>query len=251
MPTYYGVEGPSASNGYLIANGNVYTAESGTSKLQDIPAGDYTYGDAIPLDKRSERTSMTDGSDWHKFRKFHIWGTGPQGAITDPRKGRHKLQRTGIEFHYDGGNVGTAGCIGYQDPAAQQDLINDPDKSVQVQYFQTDAEVRAAIEAKLGHTVDWSKVRTRGRAGGAGANAGLQSTTRKGKKVTKGNTTVKAGPHARDTAHIQASLEGGGQVVQGSQTVFVGPEMLPVSGVDHLTSDGSPLAVGESSILFT
>ena len=54
MADFYAVQsGPSAS-GYLIANGNVYPAVSGTSSLQSIPSGDYTHGEDLALRVASE-----------------------------------------------------------------------------------------------------------------------------------------------------------------------------------------------------
>jgi hypothetical protein len=245
MADFFAVQNGSKASGYLVANGNVYPAVSGSSKLQSIPQGNYTYGKDLALDPKQYR-SMTDGSNPKNFRKFHIWGTGPNGTIWDPKLKRY---RVGIEFHYDGGAPGTAGCIGYQDPAAKNALIADKDKSVHVQYLQSDAEVRAAIEKKLGHKVDWSKVKAPKK--GAAAAASARSTTKKGNKVKRAAHTVRAGRRQRHTAHRRATLTGGGVVTQGSRSIFVGRQRQRVAGVDHLTSDGSPLATGEGSILFT
>jgi hypothetical protein len=162
-------------------NGNVYPAASGSASLQDIPQGTYNYGNAEALSEK-QYYSMTDAPDRahanaaraKAFRKFHI-GTGPHGSgeIYDKRI---KRNRVGIEFHYDGGSPGTAGCIGYQDPAAKDALIADTDKQVRVKYVGSDAEARALVEQKLGHKVDWSKVKPRrapGGGGGGGAGAAL------------------------------------------------------------------------------
>jgi hypothetical protein len=252
MPTFIGTENGSSASGYLIANGNVYPAASGTSTLQDIPQGTYDYGDAESLSP-NQYYAMTDAPDRahataahaKAFRKFHI-GTGPHGSgtIHDPRTGR---TRVGIELHYDGGAPGTAGCIGYQDPAAKDALVADPDKTVSVQYLGNIDQVKAAVEQKLGHSVDWSKVQPR-RVPGGGGGSGTHSKSRKGHRVKKGNTTVLVGPHKRHTAHLEAPLEGGAQIAEGSSSVFVGPERYRVARVDDETSDGSPIADGESSI---
>lgn len=243
MADFFAVQNGNSGTGYLIANGNVYPAMSGSSRLHSIPAGNYTYGKDEALDPKQK--TMSDGTGMKKFRKFHIWGTGPGRAIWDPKLKRY---RVGIEFHYDGGPVGTAGCIGYQDPAAKNALIADTDKSVHVQYMNNMNDVKAAIEKKLGHKVDWSKVKAH-RAGTPGV--GTHSQTKKGNKVARGDHTVLAGKKKRHTAHVKAPLKKGGVVKQGSRGIFVSPARYRVSGVDHLTTDGSPIADGEDTILFT
>jgi hypothetical protein len=248
MPSYFGVENGNYSSGYLIANGNVYPAVSGSGSLRDIPAGSYTHGDGeVP---RADQPTMTDGTGRQKFRKFHVIGTGPSGEIWDPRKNNGKGGwRDGIELHYDGGNPGTAGCIGYQDPAAKDAITADPDKSVNVQYLADDEAVKRAVELRLGHPVDWSKINPPKKPGGGGS--GTQSKTKKGKKVQKGNPKVLVGPKQRQIAHQQAMLEGGGVVAEGNPTVLVGSEQYPVSRIEHMTTDGSPLADGEDSVLLS
>jgi hypothetical protein len=67
--------------------------------------------------------------------------------------------------------------------------------------------------------------------------------------VKKANKTVLLGPKLRHTAHRTALLEGGVQIAQASTTVFVGPERFGVARVDDQTTDGSPIADGESSIM--
>ncbi|HVY46713.1 MAG TPA: hypothetical protein VHB21_12580 [Minicystis sp.] len=266
MADFIAVENGNSASGYLVVNGNVYPAVSGTSTLKDTPPGLHGYGDPEAL--RSDQPTMTDAPTGTKrttakqrapFRKFHIIGTGPGGDIWDSRSFRSKVHgkwvnhpnggwREGIEFHYDGGNPGTAGCIGFQDPAAKDALIADPNKTVNVQYVQDEAAMHAAVEAKLHRCLDWSKIpKPRAPAG----TAGTQSTTKKGKKVTKARHDVRGGKHQRQIAHKQAQVEGGYVVAEGSPTVFVGTEQFPVSGVDHLTTDGSPLATGEDSVVLT
>jgi hypothetical protein len=41
---------------------------------------------------------------------------------------------------------------------------------------------------------------------------------------------------------------GGGVVAEGNPTVVVGPEQYPVARVEHMTSDGSPVADGEETV---
>src|SRR5215468_10736842 len=122
MPDFIGVENGTNAQGYLIANGNVYPAVSGTSRLWDIPQGTYTYGHDVPLEQgKGQWKSMTDGNPAHhnQYRKFHI-GTGPnQDSFIDPRTGR---RREGIDFHFTP-RTGSAGCIAYQDNAALGSLI--------------------------------------------------------------------------------------------------------------------------------
>lgn len=257
---YFGVESGSSdavgSQGYLVTNGNVYPALSGpwTSKDMargtggDIPPGQYTYGDS----RAAPGKSFKDPNSKRPGVFFPI-GTGPnQGAIPDGRPG-HARVRTDVGFHFDGGNPGTNGCIGYQQVEAQDALQADPNKTLDVHpYLANDAQARAAVEAQVGHKVDWAKVEE-GRRPWAGAGAppspGVHSKTRRGHKVKKGVTSVHLGPRRRHTAHHQAELEGGAVVADGSSTVFVGPERKRVARVNDQTTDGSPLADGEDTIL--
>lgn len=257
MADFYGVPGNSNATGYLVVNGNVYPAASGTSSLGRIPQGNYTYGkdEALSNDQwsmsnaKSKSEFQKNRKKYNSYRKFHIWGTGPGGQIWDSRL---KRWRQGIEFHYDGGNPGTAGCIGYQDVAAKNDLIAARaagDNSVGVHYSGSMADVKAQIEKKLGHKVDWSKVKAP-KGAGAGA-AGQRSKTRRGKKIKRASRSVLVGRRGLHTAHRHAELEGGGKVADGSHSIFVERERFQVAGVDHLTDDGSPIGNGEDSILFT
>ena len=254
MPSYYGVENGQYSSGYLVANGNVYPAVSGSTGLRDIPAGSYTHAAGVPV--REDQPTMTEGHGVAGYQQFLILGTGPGGTIRETRpyttmdKVSHPKggNRDGIELHYDGGYPGTAGCIGYQDPAAKDAIIADPDKSVNVQYLDSDDAVKRAIELRLGHLVDWSKIHPPNKPGGGG---GTQSKTKKGKRVENGNPSVLVGPKARQIAHQHAALEGGDVVAEGNPTVLVGAELFPASRVDHMTTDGSPLADGESTVLLS
>lgn len=242
MPEYVGTTNGAGSSGYLIANGQVYPATSGGPGGMRVPSGKYTYGGPEALRKDQYR-SMTDGSgQTKKFRKFHI-GTGPNGSgnIWDPTLKRY---RVGIEFHYDGGSPGTAGCIGYQDNAAKDAIIADTNKHVGVTYVNNMDQVRAEIEKKLGHKVDWSKIKAPRPPG----SSGVRSKTKKGKKVKRTKPKVFVGKKKRHIVHRTASLEGGGKVIQGSRSVFVGPQRYLVSRIDDLTTDGSVIATGESSI---
>jgi hypothetical protein len=257
MADYIAVETGNHSAGYLVANGNVYPATSGSSTLLDIPQGTYTYGGAEALSAK-QYYSMTDAPSKKKkhanktraanFRKFHI-GTGPKGSGVIPDSRRPKQPREGIEFHYDGGGAGTAGCIGYQDNAAKDALIADPAKSVNVKYVKDMDAVKAEVEKKLGHKVDWEKVTPLRKQYVPPKASGTQSKNKKSKKVVKANKTVLLGPNTRETAHRLALLESGVKVVDASTTVFVGPERLGVARVDDMTSDGSPIADGEISIM--
>ena len=257
MADYIAVETGNASQGYLIANGNVYPAASGTSSLLDIPEGSYFYGEGQSLSSK-QYYSMTDAPNRKEakkrkgkgFLKFHI-GTGPGGEGDLPDKRRPKKPRSGVEFHYDGGGIGTAGCIGYQDNAAKDALTADPNKTVTVKYVKSVDEVKALVEQKLGHKVDWSKVKEPRRLGASGQGSGTHSKTRRKRKVKKGNPTVLVGPKKRQVAHLEAPVEGGYKVAQGSPHVFVGSERYPVAAVSHNTTDGSPLEDGESSVLIS
>jgi uncharacterized Zn-binding protein involved in type VI secretion len=213
----------------------------------DIPPGQYTYGDP----KAAPGKSYKDPNSTRPGVFFPI-GTGPnQDPIVDGRPGHAKV-RHDIGFHFDGGNPGTNGCIGYQQIGAQDSLTNDPDKTLTVHpYSSSLAETRAAIEAKVGK-VDWDKVEE-GRRHWPGEGpvqaTDVHSKTKKGHKVKKGSTSVNSGPKARQTAHLESPLESGDQVADASKTVFVDPAQKRVARVNDQTTDGSPLADGVGSIL--
>jgi hypothetical protein len=257
MADFIAVPNGNGATGYMIANGQVYPAASGggPNGLLSIPEGKWTYGGPEALThskdpKKDQWRSMTDKGDPKGYNKFHI-GTGPNGSGTLPDPRRPKKPREGVEFHFDGGSTyGTAGCIGYQDNAARQALIDDPNKSVSVKYVKDEAAMKAEIERRLGHSVDWSKVKKPGQAGTSrGGGSGTHSQTKKGNKVKPKKHNVHVGPKQRHIAHRQASLMSGGKVVQGLKKVAVGRPQYQVARVDHLTTDGSPVADGESSVL--
>lgn len=82
------------------------------------------------------------------------------------------------------------------------------------------------------------------------SGTGVQAITRHGKKLAKGvHHGVQVGPKRRHLSHRLAELEGGGNVTHGSGTVFVGRERYAVSRVGDNTTDGSPIAVGEDTVL--
>jgi hypothetical protein len=243
---YVGVRDGNHSQGLLAVNDNVFPAASGNATHLDIPEGNYTYGDEMALEKKQRRT-MTDGKGPMKnFGKFPI-GTGPKGEGDLPDARRPKTPRTVIRLHYDGGSIGTEGCIGFQDNAAKDALIANPDKRISVIYVKNIEEARALIEQKLGHKVDWSKVKPNRTPEASGKGDGTHSKNRKGKKVKKANRRVLSGPRRRQTAQRLSLLEGGVQVADASTTVFI--EGLGVARVNDMTTDGSPVADGEGSIL--
>ncbi len=257
---YYGVEAGSSdavgSEGYLVTNGNVYPALSGpwTAKDMtrgtggDIPPGQYTYGNSHAAAGKSYKDPKSK-----KGGVFFPIGTGPnQAPIHDGRPG-HAQTRTDVGFHFDGGNPGTNGCIGYQQVEAQESLESDPNKTLDVHpYASSVTDAQKQIEAQLGHPVDWKKVEE-GRRHWAGegpvGGSGVHSQTKKKHKVKKGVTSVHLGKKGRQTAHLESPLDSGDQVADASTSVFAGPERKRVARVNDQTTDGSPLADGEDSIL--
>jgi hypothetical protein len=245
MADFIGVQSGDGATGYLNVNGNIYPATSGGNGGQYVPAGNYNYGANEPLAGHqwwtmSDRNRKTEKN----FSKFHI-GTAKDGGgeIWDASLGRY---RKGVEFHFDGGNPGTEGCIGYQDPAAKDALIADPNKQVSVTYANSMEDVQHQMEAKVGHKIDWTKVKSPKAPVSRGP--GPQSTTTKKKKVKVGDATTLSGTSHRETAHLDSELEGGGKIVMASTTVFVGKDRKGVARVTDATTDG-PVDTGDSSIL--
>ncbi|MFT3764148.1 MAG: hypothetical protein QM820_01305 [Minicystis sp.] len=249
MAQFFATTKGDGATGYLIANGNVYPATSGGNGDQYIPEGNYNYGPPEALDNSAKKHQWRTMSDHNpktrsEFKKFHI-GTGPKGGgeIWDESL---KRWRKGIEFHYDGGNPGTEGCIGYQDPTARDALIADQNKTVSVKYVKDLEAARAEVEKALGHKVDWTKIENPKEPLHPGP--GPQSNTKKGKKVKRGAMNTLSGPNHRQTAHLDSDLEGGGKIVMASKTVFVGRDQKGVARVEDDTTDG-PVATGEPTIL--
>jgi hypothetical protein len=86
--------------------------------------------------------------------------------------------------------------------------------------------------------------------GGGSGGSGVQAVTKHGSLAKTGaHHNVHVGPNKRHLSHKHAELEGGYKVAQGSATVFVGVEQHPVARIGDATTDGSPIAVGESSVL--
>ena len=102
MADYFAAENGSGSQGYLIANGNVYPAVSGPYGKGDIAPGDYTYGSPQHLNKsKGEYYTMTDAPSRKAataergFRKIHIGkGANPEADFKDPRTG---ATRSGVD----------------------------------------------------------------------------------------------------------------------------------------------------------
>lgn len=258
---FIGTEDGNSASGYIVANGNVYPAVSGSSKFRDIPEGTHNYG-SKEHPKKSQWT-MTDAKNKAagaaRASSFWKWHIGPDknggGTIHDDRsfttpEGNsypNGGEREGVDFHWDGAKPGTAGCIGFQDRGAEAALDADPDQTVQVEYMADDAAMKAEIEKRLGACVDWSKVKAPNKPASAGG--GTQLKTKKGTKVDKAHSSLLIGPQYREFAHQQAMLQGGGCVTQGNGTLLIGPEKYPASCVEHMTTDGSPIGNGEDSVL--
>jgi hypothetical protein len=115
-----------------------------------------------------------------------------------------------------------------------------------VSYASSLEDAQKQMEAKVGHKIDWSKVKAPRAPLHPGP--GPQSKTKKGKKVALGDPTTLSGTSHRQTAHLDSPLEGGGKVVMASNTVFVGKDRKGVARVMDDTTDG-PIADGEPSIL--
>jgi len=258
-----------SSNGYLVANGDAFTARSGGYKRGNVPEGTYSLGGPEALKDKQRKSMSTNGKDWKKYRKFYISGVGP-GEIKDKRY--PKLNRTGVRFHYDGNGPGTEGCIGYDTIDAQTaltDAYKAGDRQVQVIHVKDDAEARAMVKKLTGKD---APVNTRGlaqkRGGGEsapaaaakkrkkpqrkkkpGQRAANTSKIRHGAKMAEGERTVLLGKKRLKAAHVNARHTAGGKVAKGSPTVFVGKKLFAFGRVDDPTTDGSKVASGEDSVM--
>src|SRR4029078_12770147 len=149
MADFIGGQSGDGATGYLNVDGNIFPAASGGNGAQYVPAGNYTYGSAQPLEGHQWWTMSGRNRKHEKdFSKFHI-GTGKNGSgdIWDESLGRY---RKGIEFHFDGGGPGTEGGIGYHDPAGKQALIDSTSKTVSVTYAASMDDAKAQMEKAVG-----------------------------------------------------------------------------------------------------
>lgn len=79
--------------------------------------------------------------------------------------------------------------------------------------------------------------------------SGVQGITKNGSQLAFGDDhKVYLGPEQRHLSHRQATLVGGGLVTQGSASVVVGRPQYAVARVTDMTTDGSPIAIGEHTV---
>jgi hypothetical protein len=275
--TFIAVDNGNRADGYLVANGDVYAARSGGWGRGEIPEGVYELGGPEGLNSRlgQNRSMAKKGSDWTKFKKFGIAGVGPSKGfnkkeglwgLADPRY--PDAARTGVKFHFDGPPYGSEGCIAYDDPAAQQSLIDAHkagDTRVEVIYVKTDAEAHAMAKTLSGKEPPANTIRGYGRPEGGGRDLepaprarrrrpasrqrGDTSRIKKGPRMAEGETSVLLGEKMLVAAHVQARHTGGGRIAEGSNSVYVGKQQLAFGRVDDPTTDGSEVATGEPSVM--
>lgn len=269
MTTFIAVQNGDQAQGYLVTNGEAFTARSGSNLYGrgNIPAGDYKVGAGQDV-RYDQRNSMAKGNQ-KGFKKFLISGVGPTdaggGLIKDKRY--PKKPREGIMFHYDGKKPGTEGCIGYDDVRAQTALENARaagDTDVRVIYVKSDAEARAMTKQLTGKdpppmtrgfgndgpapraTPAAKKPQRRRRTS---QQRGDTSRIQHGARMAEGERTVLLGEKMLMAAHVDAAHTGGGRVARGSNSVYVGRRLLPFGRVSDPTTDGSELATGEPSVM--
>jgi hypothetical protein len=150
------------ADGFLVVGSKVFVARSGgiAGTRGEIPAGTYQLGGPEGLNRGSQQITMTNGQNVSRFRKFAITGTAAnrefnkKEGVWGVRDERYPGDsRTGLRFHFDGDVVGSAGCIAYDDPAAQEALTAAHargDTEVQVVYLENDAAVRQRTQELVG-----------------------------------------------------------------------------------------------------
>lgn len=159
--SYIAVDRGLRSDGYLVVNGQAFVARSGglEGTRGEIPAGTYVLGEAQGLSQANRRT-MSDGRNPSSFRKFAIEGTAAnrqfnqKEGVWGVRDARYPNDpRTYLRFHYDGDVLGSAGCIAYDDQAAQTALeraYENGNREVRVVYVADDATVRRMTQELVG-----------------------------------------------------------------------------------------------------
>lgn len=247
---YFGaVEAPGGHGayGYVVhADGSIFPASSGGADGSlDTPQGTWAIGDGY-----NDKYADMNGKKYKKTQyQLKPVGTAEGTPLPDSRykKSDHPGKRTEVmghvqHFRWD---YGSHGCIAVQDRGGIDQFAKDGTVTVDYQN-QSLEDIQKKIEKRLGHDVDWTKIKKP--IPPAGSGLGEQSKTQKGNKVKAVDYGVRSGPNARKVTYLTAPLEGGGAVTKGTASITVGPPQHLMAAVSHDTSDGSPIANGEDSI---
>jgi hypothetical protein len=260
MGNYFiGVLNGNKAEGYLVSNGEVFTARSGSGGLAHLPEGKYNIESVE--DAGADETSLKDPRNpRHRYRKFRIAGNGPLNggrqrgtsftALDGTTKQRPLINdngtsRDGILLHYDGGPRGTAGCIGYDSLGAEsalQSSANSGDTSLDVFFVKDQKTAKTLADMYAKPPQDFHDRHPKWATGEI-------SDIKNGSKMAEGEPTVVHGAKQHEAVHEDHLHTGGAKVAEGNKTILVGSQQKPMAGVEHATTDNSAVATGEQSIL--
>ncbi|UQA56214.1 hypothetical protein [Polyangium aurulentum] len=250
------------ARGYLVSNGEVFGARSGSSTLRKTPEGTYTIDSNESVDGTAEPSLIDNNNKKARHRKFRFVGNGPRNGGTEPGTSYTALDgttkqrpiindgnidRTGLLLHFDGGTTngnGTAGCIGYDSLGAQNALESataSGDTSLRVIYVKDQKTAKTLAKMYADPPQDFHDRHPKWATGEL-------SDIKNGNKMAEGEPTVVHGAKQHQAVGKDHLHTGGAKVAEGNSTILLGKQQKQMAGIDHATTDNSAVATGENSI---
>lgn len=251
------------ARGYLVSDGKIYDARSGTNSLRKAPEGEYKIDSQEDV---GDENSLKDPNNKKKqHKKFRIVGNGPldggrqRGTSYTALDGTDKqrpivkdgnLDRTGLLLHFDGNSSltgsgnGTEGCIGYNSFDAQGSLSNAVgrgDTTLKVMYVKDQKTAKTLADMYANPPQDFHDRHPKWATGEI-------SDIKNGNKMAEGEPTVVNGEKQHQAVGVDHLHTGGAKVKEGNDTILLGKKQKPLAGIDHATTDNSAVATGENSI---
>jgi hypothetical protein len=254
-----------AARGYLVSDGQVFDARSGSGSLRKAPEGDYTIDSAEDVGAENSLKDPKNKDKQHK--KFRIVGNGPLSGKkkTEPGTSYTALdgttkerpivmdgtrERTGLLLHFDGNSTltgsgnGTEGCIGYNSFGGQgalENAVGRGDTSLKVMYVKDQKTAKTLADMYANPPQDFHDRHPKWATGEL-------SDIKNGAKMAEGEPSVVHGEKQHQAVHVGHLHTGGAKVAEGNSTIALGKQQKPMSGIDHATTDSSAVATGENSI---
>lgn len=243
----------SIAKGYLVTpDGQMFPVQSGGWGRGYLEPGNYEFRKV--QDVTEDNTPMRpEGAKRKGWKKIQIAAVGEQNAGDGGlliKDSRYKDDPRSVIFaHFDGPSKknpspynldGTEGCIGYQDIAAQNAIVNAAQSGNNKLKVNYDAASQAEAEATAKRISEQIKRGEKPTLPGPAEPA----KTQKGAQVLDGERSVVLGQQQLIAAKKGSPLDNGALVAQGSETVFLGKSQAPFATYTHLTTDGSELASG-------
>jgi hypothetical protein len=234
MPYAYMYPDPTNANhqlGVMSANDQLWQVGSGPLGKGYVPEADYKMVEQPLAQGKDGDPAVMFPPDRSKDKghKFRFYALGPAYGGNDPNRGgpitkdpRYPEGRDRILAHYRKALV-THGCIGYNDPGAQDALsadIKKGDNVIHVIFVKDEATARAMARSKVSN----------------------------GAAVIHGEVSVVAGTTKNSTAHVTSPHDKNGQVDQGVNSIRVGKKKKPVGYVGARTTDKAKVTTGATNI---